>query len=460
MGFRMAGLVAFAMVCSLAGAQTEGIGDRTFPTLGNTGYRATHYDLKLNFKPETNLLRADVTMTAVAGVALSKFSVDFSGFTISSVRLNGVTVPYERTSAKLRIKPKAPLVKGTRFTLETVYSGNPKQAQSAALPPGFTSGWITYPGGAIAACEPELAHTWFPCNDHPLNKATFEIEITTPRPYVAVANGIGSSVKPGTMRFVLDKPSMTCMATVAIGGFGILKQVGPKGLPITNYVPKGQESRFKQPLEVDPKFIQYLSERIGPYPFETYGTVMLPEDVGKVNQLMASSAIETTTIPLFGSMGAANPGTLCHELSHQWIGDCVSVTNWGNDIWWVEGFAQYAEWLHVEMTQGRQAYADTVRAAFEPYSGPGRWLKPGHLSAQEMFGAQSYIGGALILHALRRDLGDAKFFEAIKAFVAKNRYGNGSVRDWIEVSSKVSGRDMKPFFAAWLNGSTAPKFAR
>ena len=449
--------LALALVSALAGAQQQGIGDPTFPNLGNTGYKATHYGLKIDYNPDTNQLKGDVTMTAVASAVLGTFSLDFTGYVISAVKLNGSSVPYERTENKLMVKPTTPLAVGAKFSLETIYSGSPKQGQSAALPVGIKSGWIHFAGGAVAVCEPELAHTWFPCNDHPLNKATFDVVVSAPAPYVAISNGMGANAGPNTMHFVLDKPAMTCMTTVCFGKFATLKQVGPNQLPITNYIPLGEEMTYLKRLGITPKFMQYLSERIGPYPFSSYGAIILPDSVRSVNDLMTGSAIETTAIPVFGPSGATSPETLCHELAHQWMGDCVSITNWGDDIWWVEGFAQYAEWLMTEMTDGPEAYNRAVQAIYSQFSSQPHWLHPGHLSAAEMFGAGSYVGGALTFHALRKELGDAKFFATVKQFIDKNRYGNASVKDWIEIASKVAGRDMKPFFEAWLYGDAVPK---
>jgi aminopeptidase N len=247
------------------------------------------------------------------------------------------------------------------------------------------------------------------------------------------------------------------MAMVAIGKFGTFKQAGPNNVPITNYLPRGTEMQFIQPLQVTPKFMQYLDDRIGPYPFASYGTVVLPKEVGDVNTLMADSAIETTAIPVFGFGGGKSEETLCHELTHQWLGDCVSITNWGDDIWWVEGFAHFSEWLLAEQTQGKAAYDRLAKSEYDQATASGTWLKPGHLTAQEMFGNQSYIGGALTFYALRRTLGDDKFFKTVRQFIDRNRYGNASAKDWIEAATQNAGRDMKPFFDTWLYGSMVPK---
>jgi len=437
-----------------AAAQETGIGDQTFPTLGNKGYKATHYLLKLNYDPGTNLLKGDVIMDAIATEGIKDVTLDFKGFEISAVKVNGKATTFRRSATKLVATSAEELPKDAKFTIETVYYGKPALDQSAALPAGLKSGWVSYPGGAVAACEPELAHTWFPCNDHPLNKATFEVDLTVPAGYTGISNGIGT--KAGTaMKFVLDKPALTCMATVIVGKYATLKQPGPNNLPITNYVPLGSEAKFLQTLAAVPKQIQFLSEKLGPYPFSSYGCVMLPDGVGQASPLMSGAALETTTIPIYGGVSNSSD-VLVHELAHQWMGDCVSVTNWGEDIWWVEGFAQYSEWLWAEAQSGKAAYKKLVDTTYQQVSSLPTWIHPGRLKAAEMF-EFSYPGGALTFHALRVKLGDDKFYQTLREFVAKNKYGNASAKDWIEITSRISGQDMKPFFDEWLYGTKIPK---
>ncbi len=448
--------IATLSACFAVAFAQQGIGDPTFPHLGNKGYRAEHYDLKLNYAPETSVLKADVTMSGSADQDLSSFQVDFAGFTVTLVRLNGLPVQYSRSGDKLTIKPTKPLPKGSKFRLETLYFGKPDVVQSAALPAGMKSGWIRFAGGAAAICEPELAHTWFPCNDHPLNKATFDVDISTPVGYSAISNGKELRISPTRVHFVMDKPGSTCMALVVVGKFTSFKQAGPNGLSMVNYIPTGEEAIYAKRLAVDAKFMEFLSAKIGAYPYSTYGVLVLPDAVSKVNMLMAGSALETTTLPVFGPQAVAD-GTLCHEMAHQWMGNCVSVTNWGDDLWWVEGFAQYSEWLQVEMTEGKDAYDKAALAVFGQVASSPHWLKPGHVSAADLFSEHTYIGGALTFYALRRQIGDEKFFQTIHQFIDEHKFSSATTQDLIGVASKVSGQDLKPFFDAWLFGEALPK---
>ena len=308
----------------------------------------------------------------------------------------------------------------------------------------------------MAVCEPELAHTWYPCNDHPRNKATFDIDVTTPLGTMAVANGRELRISPNHVHFVLDKPGSTCMALVAFGKFGVIKETGPKGISLVNYVPAGEETIYAKRVAINAKFMEYLGSKIGDYPYSTYGVLILPDSIAKVNMLMANAALETTALSVFGPK-VVNPGTLCHELTHQWMGNCVSVTNWGDDLWWVEGFAQYGDWLQTEMAEGKASYDDLVLSTFKLAASSPQWLKPGHVSVADLFSERTYIGGALTFYALRRKIGDEKFFATIRQFIADHKFSSATTQDLIDVACKVSGEDLKPFFKEWLFSDALPK---
>jgi aminopeptidase N len=246
------------------------------------------------------------------------------------------------------------------------------------------------------------------------------------------------------------------MVVVATGHFATSDQKGPDGIAIRNYFPPSDGDMYAGSLSNDPKFLAFLESRLGPYPWPSYGTLELPSEVAESNRLMAGSAIETVGMPVFGP-GSAGPSTLIHEMCHQWMGDCVSITNWEDDIWWVEGFATFAEYMRSEMNGGRAAYDELAKGLYERLSN-GAWLHPGHLTVGSMFGAGAYQGGCMVFVALRAKLGDDLFFKTVRAFIDKNRYGNATAEDWIDVASKVSGTDLRPFIKAWLYGDHIPPF--
>src|SRR5690606_27004930 len=96
---------------------------------------------------------------------------------------------------ELEVTPAEPLEKGAKFTTVVEYSGTPKPVSDPVL---GTYGWIRTPDGVFIACQPSGAHTWFPSNDHPSDKATFDFEITVPQGLTVIANGEPETPPEGT----------------------------------------------------------------------------------------------------------------------------------------------------------------------------------------------------------------------------------------------------------------------
>ena len=56
-----------------------------------------------------------------------------------------------------------------------------------------------------------------------------------------------------------------------------------------------------------------------------------------------------------------------------------------------------------------------------------------------MFDDRLYKRGALTLHALRTDLGDAPFFELLRTWTARYRHGTVSTEEFVVCAEVVSG---------------------
>jgi hypothetical protein len=161
-----------------------GIGDPYYPAYGNGGYDVSHYDLRLKYQPATDQLEGTATILARTTQDLSRFNLDFL-LDVSEVRVNGTKAAFATSGEhELEITPKTPLAKGTAITVVVRYSGVPSSQQAY----GFTS-WHRTPDGGVGANEPEAAWWWFPSNDHPLDKATYDVSVQVPDGTQAISNG-------------------------------------------------------------------------------------------------------------------------------------------------------------------------------------------------------------------------------------------------------------------------------
>ncbi|MBO1329672.1 M1 family metallopeptidase [Streptomyces sp. VRA16 Mangrove soil] len=425
-----------------------GIGDPYYPTYGNGGYDVSHYDLRLKYRPTTGLLEGTATILATSTQDLSRFDLDF-GLTASEVRVNGKKATFAASGVQeLEVTPAAGLPKGTPFTVVVKYAGKPADVQLW----GFTSPQRT-PDGIVFANEPEEAAWWFPSNDHPLDKATYDVSVAVPDGTQAISNGTLQSQVPqagGWTRFNWRSahPQATYLATLAIGKFDITTDKTADGLPVINAYSKdlgANEGAAKASVERTTEVAEWLESVYGKYPFEALG--------GYVPNVPSHFALETQTRPFYSPAqfaNGSNVSVVVHELAHQWYGDSVSVRGW-KDIWINEGFARYSQWLWSEK-EGEGTAQELADYAYAQHPADDAFwtVKPGDPGAENQFASAVYDRGAMAIQALRNAVGDKKFFAILKGWPQAHAYGNAQVSDFVSYAEKISGKQLDSLFDTWL----------
>ncbi len=147
------------------------LGDSLYPGLGNGGYDVARYIVDLFFDPGTGEMAAVVDIQAVATAELDRFNLDFVGFDVLEVVVDGAAADHERADGELIITPARPIAAGEEFAVSVDYAGAPDRIASRAS--SLPVGWITGADGtSYVIAEPDGASSWYPVNDHPLDKAT------------------------------------------------------------------------------------------------------------------------------------------------------------------------------------------------------------------------------------------------------------------------------------------------
>lgn len=444
-----------------SGATTEvqgtpggpGLGDPYYPSLGNGGYNVALYDLDLDWDPEARQLAGTATIDATATQDLSDFNLDLEGMTVSSVTIDGVDAAFVLNEPELTITPQDDIADGTTFQIVVNYSGEPRSAGPVTVI--GDGGWTTLSDVAYVAGEPGGAAGWFPVNDHPLDKAQFRMSFTVPEEDTVAANGrLVSETNDGdTTTWVYETlyEQAPYLTTVVIGDLELIEVGESNGVLIRHAIASNLAGIVLPQLESTAEMIDVLSEMFGPYPFETYGIVLIDESLG--------FALETQTLSIFGRDFLGSPAdfqsVLVHELAHQWFGDSLSVAEW-DEIWLNEGFATYAQYLYDEAVDPNydiDAQMDRI-SRFSPalLENP----VPGDPGPADLFATSVYFRGALTLHALRRTIGDDAFFTTVRTYVERNVGGNVETPDLLAVAEEVSGQELDDLFDAWLYTPALP----
>ncbi|MBD3883324.1 M1 family peptidase [Phormidium tenue FACHB-886] len=436
-------------------AGAAGIGDSFYPGFGNGGYDVQTYTLDLNVSDvATSTLTGVTTIAANATQDLSSLNLDFIGFAIDEITVNGKPATYSREGQELTITPAEPVANNDSFTVEVKYNGAPTQITSVAIP--VLTGWVNFGEGSFVLSEPDGPANFYPVNDHPLDKASYKFRVTVPDPYEVAANGIlKETIDNGdttTYTFEARDPMASYLTTVDISDFDLQTGQSAEGIPIRNYFGVGIAEDLLEPFDRQPEMLSFFSSIFGEYPFDVYGSVVMDTETG--------SALETQTLSIFGldQLGRADTEEIvAHELSHQWFGNSVSLADW-SDIWLNESFATYSQGLWIEHSQGRNALDEWVTDEYNAIAGNfDQFLPPGEPQPDDLFNSGVYDWGALGLHALRLEIGDDNFFETLRTYYDRNKGGNVTPEDFISAAEDVSGQELNPFFDRWFYSETLPE---
>ena len=434
-------------------------GDPYFPQAGNGGYDVDHYDLTLAYDPATGRLDGTAVITLEATADLSSFSLDLRGLTATSVRVDGRRASFEQLApdpatgrgGELVVRARRGLPADSTREVTVVYGGVPDRPTDIE---GAPYGFVSSPDGALVANEPEGASTWYPVNDVPTDKATYDLRITVPEGRTAVANGepVGTPTTADgrtTSVWRATDPMASYLSTASIGDLVLTERTGPRGLPILDFVDTGVTGEARAVTEaalaLQPDMIAFFEGVYGPYPFTSFGSIVDDDSVGY--------ALETQTRPVYS--GVADEPSVAHELAHQWVGNSVTPETW-RDIWLNEGFATYSQWLWTESRGGptAQQQFDTVYGL--PADDAFWATAPGDPGAGTLFAPATYDRGAAALQALRGVIGDEAFSTLLERWTTENAGGNVSTADLVALAEEVSGQQLDGFFTTWIDTPGKP----
>jgi aminopeptidase N len=436
-----------------------GLGDPYFPRLGNGGYEVTHYVLDFKYNRRTNRLAGVTTISARALTALERFNLDLKGMRVASVTVDGRPATFSRAGKELRITPPAVLSAGRAFTVVVRYSGIPRTVLGSQLLFGSAYGFLHTRDGQFIATEPDAASTWFPCNDHPSDKATYLFRITVPKGTRAVANGeltdVVHSGRRTTYVWREASPMATYLATVDTGKWRIRRGHTKGGVPVYVALDPTLSRRARRAARfferTTARAVDFESRYFGPYPFASTGAIV---DDARFHGERLGFSLETQSRPIY--TGLIDSDTIAHELAHQWFGDSVSVSRW-SDIWLNEGFASFAEYLW-RAHRGIQSAHRSFRQDYSIAAGSPFWdVVITDPKRATMFDIAVYLRGAMTLQALREKIGDRPFFTLLRTWTATHRYGNATTEQFTALAEQISGQDLDPFFDTWIRSARKPR---
>lgn len=404
---------------------------------------------------------ADVELESKVN-GLTTVDLDLYKFTVDSVKIGNThrSYTYERDTA-LHINIPA-LNAGQRTTIRIYYHG---YRTNEFLDPAEFGGFYNMGDYAIAVGlsgsgqlnRVSFASSWYPCVDDFNDKAIFEYHVSVDQQYVAVCNGTEmSNTVNGNIRthhFVMNDTIAPYLANLIAGPLVVTNDtynslVGT--IPVRIYTTLADQGKIPGTVANLDNILNIFENHFGPYAWSHVGLTWCP---------IQGFALENpTNIMMPGPTLSGNTtyeDLMAHELAHQWFGNLIGSTT-PFSMWIKEGFARWSETLFFENRYGATAARNHMEESHHKALGFAHindlgYHAIGNVPMNAIYGTHTYEKGATVVHTLRYQMGDDKYFTAIKnLFSSQYRWhnvSNNSLRDYLSMDSGV---DLTDFFAKWI----------
>ncbi len=424
---------------------------------------ARHYAFRLTLlTSDSNDIQGEAAVTLrVVTPGVREAVLDFAtptadgqGMAVTSVTSGGRTLTVDHRQDRLHLPIPADAKAGDDVTFNIGYHGVPANGLRLVNNihgerTAFSENWY------------HRARQWLPMIDHPADKATGELIVTTKADYQVVSNGlvVEQVDLPGGLRrthWKQNVPISSWLYSLGVARFLVRQGGVVRGVALSYWVFPQDEVKGLAALEKDARgSFEFFSDRVGPYAYEKLAHV---EAAG-----MGGGTEHVSNIFYGEKSVTAGNAPVVHETAHQWFGDAVTENDW-NDVWLSEGFATYFTLLYTEYANGRDAFVDGLRRSRDTVLRLEKTLPNTPVvhvnldeAAKEPNNQLVYQKGAWTLHMLRDRIGTEPFWRGIRLYYQRHMNGIASTADLRRAMEEVSGQDLGWFFAEWLTRSGVPQ---
>ena len=423
---------------------------------------ALELEVDLDKKRISGSARLDVTRVDERATVLV---LDAISFDVQGVSVDGHDAAFAYDDKELRITLD-PAV--TQASVTVRYAATPRRGLYFLSPDEHTPG---RPVEMWSQCQDEDARHFFPCHDKPHIKQTTEMVARVPRGLYCLSNG--KLVKRhddgahSVFHYVQKEPHASYLVTLVVGDFVELAANEPTRIPVTYLIPKGREADGERTFARTPAMIRLFEEKTGvPFAYAKYAQIVVHDFVfGGMENTSATTMYEHILLDERAAIDVDMDGLVAHELAHQWFGDLVTCRDF-SEAWLNEGWATYMElvWKDegTEPGAGRDEYDYAVKGELDVYldEDASRYRRPivcrDYEQPIELFDRHLYQKGALVLHAIRRTIGDSAFWAGVKAYLQSHAHGVVETRDLQRALEATSGRSLDRLFDTYVFGSGHP----
>jgi len=456
------GAIASLVLCVLASITVA----QQQPVAGSR-YDVTNYRIEVQLNPEAHTLRAGADITFVPQEATRSVVFELNGsLHVDSIEKDGHAL--------------------TGFVQDAVGAGalgpNVRIDLGQVVPVGQPvtlrirwGGALTSPEGGplankrLAYVGPEgsylmYASRWFPFHDYAADRATAEITVIVPTG-VQVGGISDEPITPqvdksGTTRFRFVKRQPVLIGNFIAGQY-VTKSIRFGKYELQFFVKPGSENRISSYGELMGRALEFYSNEYGAPAFGSRFVVAQTDD--EAMEAYSGPGILFLASRFFDASRPAPEERLQREVAYQWWGQTVGLRSF-DDAWISQGLAEWSAFALREssLTGGQLDSAqreEQERAlTFEQTSSIAR--APSALDDQSAaYQSIVFYKGAMVFRMLRETLGKDQFNQLLQKFLDQYRNKNASIDEFERLTSQVAGKNMRYFFAQWVEGTGVPEFS-
>ena len=300
-----------------------------------------------------------------------------------------------------------------------------------------------------------LRNIWYPVVE---GTYRYRLKAKVPRDFVAVSEGdhVQRTEADGEVTFAFDLPypqrdrdGITFVASRQWAS----RHAMYRDIPLSVHLLRRNAARLDDTVRQAQRYLRQLEELLGPYPFKRLVILENPVPIGYSLSMLTYILLSQDSV----AVEAEQDSSLNHEIAHAWFGNAVLADYEGGN--WAEGLASYfSDHLENERFGRDWQRRQRMMAANQSFVA-GRAESPLSSFSESNGRASRIIGyakAALVFHMLRREVGDERFFSAMRRFVSENRYRAASWGDLRKAFEQTTARRLDWFFRQWIESAATP----
>lgn len=441
-------------------------------------YDVIHYKAQLAFDFGKQEVHGKATIRLTTLRAIQEVALDAIALNVTIVELDGNRkVAFETTPGTLTIKLPATKQPDDTLTIGITYSAQPKAGMYFVRDRSSDGAYFVTTYG-----EDGLHANWLPIYSDVNDRFSSEMLITVPAPYVVVSNGkLVSQDKNAsgefTYHWLQELPHPNYLIALYVGDFekGDLEPAFG-ATPLSYWVPRGKLNQGAYAFRNTTKMVEFFSTKFNyVYPWDKYDQIAVPDyAIGAMEHTGVTghrdNVLRTESAPLdfnptfdYYTDPWSAEALISHELAHHWFGNLVTCRNLSY-IWLNESFASLLMMLWDEESLGENQYLFSVQLAKQKYFD---YVHSEHVirpleyhyfdDSNTIFNTEhTYYKGAVVLHMLRKILGDEPFFRAMGYYLHKHAFSNVVSEDLKIAIEEATGENLDWFFEQWVTGGGHP----